>query len=79
MRDRAARVGENGRMMGLADLSAPGIDCANAELAHGSPASNKCEWRHSAIPLKNANMEWDAPAIILDTRPYGEAMRLRPS
>jgi DNA repair protein RecO (recombination protein O) len=58
--------------MDLADFGAPGIDCATAELAHGSPASNKCEWRCYAIPLKNASMEWDAPAIILDARPYGE-------
>jgi DNA repair protein RecO (recombination protein O) len=72
MRDGAARVGENGRLIDLPDLNAPGIDCANAKLAHGSLAPNKCKWRGSAIPPKDARMEWDAPAIILETRPYGE-------
>jgi DNA repair protein RecO (recombination protein O) len=72
MRDRAARVSENGRLIDLPDLNAPGIDCADVELAHSSPASNNCEWRRSGIPPKDARMEWDAPAIILDVRPYGE-------
>jgi DNA repair protein RecO (recombination protein O) len=37
-----------------------------------SVATNKSEWRRGAILGKISRMEWDAPAIILDVRPYGE-------
>jgi DNA repair protein RecO (recombination protein O) len=30
------------------------------------------EWRRDAVPSIGNPMQWDAPAIILDVRPYGE-------
>jgi DNA repair protein RecO (recombination protein O) len=35
-------------------------------------APHKSEWRRDRITRKTGRMEWDAPAIILDVRPYGE-------
>jgi DNA repair protein RecO (recombination protein O) len=41
-------------------------------LPHVHPTVNKSEWRSARIAPKIVGMEWDAPAIILDVRPYGE-------
>ena len=42
------------------------------QLPHVTPAVHKVEWRRAGIWHKIDGMEWDAPAIILDVRPYGE-------
>jgi DNA repair protein RecO (recombination protein O) len=35
-------------------------------------AGNNDAWRQTGVADKDIGMEWDAPAIILDARPYGE-------
>jgi DNA repair protein RecO (recombination protein O) len=48
------------------------VDCAVRQLPHVTLQQNKSEWRRFHIGPKFEHMEWDAPAIILDVRPYGE-------
>jgi len=52
-------------------IAAPGELC-DAALPHIGLAYNKTHWRQNRILDKTRRMEWDAPAIILDVRPYGE-------
>jgi DNA repair protein RecO (recombination protein O) len=41
--------------------------------AHGfTSVFHNRQWRRTLIARKSGGMEWDAPAIILDVRPYGE-------
>jgi DNA repair protein RecO (recombination protein O) len=58
--------------LGLLIPNPKNTDAAVQRLPHGIAPTNKSEWHPNRIRRKTRRMEWDAPAIILDVRPYGE-------
>jgi DNA repair protein RecO (recombination protein O) len=57
------------RLSRIANLIVSAVGCSDYRMVG---RLHKGEWRDDRIRRKIGRMQWDAPAIILDVRPYGE-------